>query len=701
MNNIPLVNIANKGRMVYLFSRKNNQLIINKDSSFYPFFFEPDERGNYLSYDGVPLKKVIVGNPKEVALRRSKDSYSSDIKYTKVYLTEKVDKIEKSNYRYAFLDIETQSSNEFPDPQLAKYPISCITYWDNYSKEYNTWFLPEYHTEKEMLDDFVEYINNNTPDLILGWNGVNFDYCYIEKRIKNFAKKISPIHSVRGGEGNMFYPAGISIVDYLMMFKKVFMREKIFNLDYIGEKYLGKGKKYKNKDLNFGSLDSEIKYRNIDDVKMLVALEEKYNLLPYYDEVRRLSLSVWEDLIYNSRTIEMLVLKEAKRREVILPNKKENKGEEIRGAIRDSLVLGDYYNVGAADLSGAYPNCIISFCLDSNNIVSNKEKNTIEVNGLYFKQDENALVPSVVKRLLVLKNELKPKAKKDPSLRNLYMAIKGIANSAYGVLLNEHFRLFDSRVGSSTTYLVRSVLDYVINRVEEDGYKVVYYDTDSCFYNTKEDITDKLNGYIQDWAREKGKDKINLEFDYEGYFDRIFFLGRCHYFAYMHGEKEPEIKGIEIKRSSSSKYEAYFQRELIEKIFAKENVDSIVSWIKSEMIRIKSLDPTEFGFPFRKNNKKYVYEPIFIRAYNNTKYLYGEELNTTKSMYYTYIKERMYNNNKAIDVIAFSDDFKDFLKKEEIDWDKMMDRNIVSKAEKIFEAKGWNINLIKPQTTLF
>ena len=702
MNSLPLVNIGNKDRIIYLFLRRDKQLIIRKDKSFYPYFFEPDEKGNYLSYDGIPLKKVITNTPKEIPIIRSEDSYSSDIKYTKVYTIDKIDNIEKTNYRFAFLDIEIQSRDEFPDPKTAKYPISSITYWDNYNKEYRNWFLLDYATEGEMLDSFVKYINANTPDIILGWNVVKFDYPYLNNRIKNFARKISPVHLVRKGEGkDIFYPIGISIVDYLAMFKKVFIREKIFNLDYIGEKYLGKGKQYKNKDLDFGSLDKEIKLRNIDDVKILVALEEKYNLFPYYDEIRRLALCQWEDLIFNSRIIEMLLFKEAKKKNIILPNKKENKEEKIKGAIRNSLALGDYYGVGTADLTSAYPSMIINFCLDSNNISNKKEKNTVEINGICFRQDPEALVPLVLRKILTLKNELKPKAKKDHSLKNLYMAVKGITNSGYGVLANEHFRLFDPRVSGATTYLVRNVLNYVMHKIKKDGYKILYYDTDSCFYDTKEDITDKLNAYIQEWARKMGKDNIDLEFDYEGYFDKIFFLGRCHYYAYMHGEKEPEIKGVEIKRSSSSKYEAYFQKELFEKIFDKETIDSIVDWIKKEMIRIKTLDPVEYGFPFRKNEKKYVYEPIFIRAYNNTKYLYGKSLNTTKPMYYTYIQERSFNNNKAIDVIAFSEDFKDFLSKEKIDWNKMIDRNIVSKAEAIFEAKGWNINLIKPQVILF
>ena len=101
-----ILNIYAKGRKVYLFKRDDNgKQITTTDSTFYPFFYEPDQQGEYKTYDGVSVRKVIVSEPSDVPKLRSKKSYSSDILFTKNYLIHKIEKIEKCPIKYFFLDI--------------------------------------------------------------------------------------------------------------------------------------------------------------------------------------------------------------------------------------------------------------------------------------------------------------------------------------------------------------------------------------------------------------------------------------------------------------------------------------------------------------------------------------------------------------------------------------------------------------------
>ena len=690
MNKIPLVNIGNKKRTIYLFSRNEKaNLCIRKDTSFYPFYYEPDSFGDYVGYDGKKLRKVIVSNPDDIPKLRSPKSYSSDIKFTTNYIVERIDEILPSKYKYLFLDIEILA-NEIPDKNEAKYPISCITVWNNYSRKYKNWFLGDFPNEEIMLEDFVLYLQEIKADLWLSWN-VNFDYNYLFRRIPNFAKRISPVNLVRrGNEDKIFYPVGMSILDYLTLFKKVFMREASYALDYIGETHLGKGKTYKKVD--FGNLSEEIRYRNIEDVEMMVKLEEKYQLLPYYDEIRRLAMCNWEDLVYNSRIAEMLFLKEAKNMNIVLPNKKENEGMDLQGAIRNSLVTGDYYGIGKFDLNSAYPSVIYNFCLDSYNIVKKKDKDAVNINGIYFKQDQNAIMPRVVKKMLTLKNNIKKELKNNSELKNKYAGIKGIVNSLFGVTANKYFRLFNKKIASSITFLVRNLIEYTIRRLKEEGYEVVYYDTDAVMVNTEENITNKLNRYILDWAKEYGKESIDLQYEYEGCFSKVFFLGSCHYYGYLKGQEKPEIKGVEIKRVSSSKYESYFQKELLERILNKEKVDNIIKWILEEKERIKTLPLVEISFPFKLQNKKYKNKPIFVKAMENIENLYAIDKRPGIILYYIFVENYGYNKKgEVIDVIAFDENMYEKINRNKINWEEVVRRNIINKARSIFEAKGWNM----------
>jgi len=703
MFNIPLQNIANIRRTIYLFNRhEDNSQRIQKIEDFFPFFYEIDANGSYKSYDNLNLRKVYCSEPFDVSKLRSLTSYSSDIKFTNNFLIHKIDKILLSNPKYCFIDIEIQAS-ELPNSKLANYLISCITLANSLSKEIKTWFLVDYKEEKLMLEDFIKYLRQEKFDIILGWNIDNFDYPYIYRRCKtykiDFAKEISPIFYIRKSEfdEDIFYPAGISILDYLKLTKKVHMREASYALEYIAQKYLNE-KSTKRPD--FSKLTIEVKEKNINDIKRLVKLEQQWQLIEYYNQIRILAKCQWEDLYSNMRIAEALLFEEAKNKNIILPNKQrreKDSEQSFQGAIRDTEAAGLYFNCSKYDLSSAYPTMIVNFNLDIANI-TNSDKETIKINNIYFKQDKNALLPSVVKKMLQLKDKLKKQKKEnftDKTAAIKYGAIKGIVNSLFGVFGSSYFRLFNISIAETITYLVRDLLTYVIKNIEKNGLKVIYYDTDSVVVNSKENIVDKLNQFIKNWAKEKyNKENINLQFEFEGVFKSLCILGKCHYYGYIEGKEEPEIRGVEVKRSSSSKFEAKFQEELLNKVLNKETKEQILNWIEKEQERIKTLDIEEVSFPC-KIKGDYKVNPIFNRAYENTKSLIKNfRLNKGELFYYIFM-------NKNEDVLAFTSDNKAFIRRELINWEAIINRSIYMKANRIFEALKWYLPKNFNQLTLF
>lgn len=704
-----LLNIHNKGRLVYLFGRddKGKQMIVT-DNSFYPFFFDYDEKGEYRGYDNTPLKKVLVSNPSDVPESKTMGSIGTDVPFKKLYLTHRIEQIEKTVIKYMFLDIEILC-NELPDITKADKPISCITIYNSETCQVKTWWLPDHPSEEDMLDDFCEYVKDEKPDLLLAWN-MEFDYSYLHNRIKKFPQKISPINESRGGEYDCFFPAGISVLDYMGLFKKVFMREASYALNSICQKYL--------KDSDWGTTDfsqltDDIKHKNINDVKRMVKLEKMFNLLHYFDEIRRMTKVQWEDLYHNSAIVEMLLFEEAKKRKIVLPNKIENTEETtFEGAIRDTLETGALFGIGKYDLTSAYPSMIINFCLDFQNIRHEPSENTVLIGETYFEQNPETIVPTIVKKILVLKDTLKKQLKESkldtPEHRELkikYDAIKAVINSCFGAFGNKYFRLYDQRITSAITFLVRDLLRYTQKDIEELGFKVVYYDTDSIFAKTDRVITEELNETIQRWGEEKyGRSSVDLRYEYEGNFDKLFLLTKCRYVGYLNTGKNiiKEVKGVEMKRVSSTKYEAYFQEILINKILDKTSKTDIEVFISKERERIKTLPLEEVAFPCKlQANKDYKNVPIFVRAVENSRNLFQEFKTVVGELfYYTYVKKLGYDKQgKEINVIAFNKN-KFPLDRDKIDWEQMIVRNITTKVDNIFEAMGWT-NRIENLTTLF
>lgn len=707
-----LANISNSRRVIYLFCRDDKgNLHIDKQVDFFPYFYEPDQKGKFKGVDGTPLKKVFASEPAEVPKMRSENSYESDIIFTRRYMLDKVKSLDKTIIKYGFIDVEVLAE-ELPNTDKALYPISCISIYNSMYDKVKTFYLGDYGIENEerMIRDFIKYMKIAQFDLWLSWNA-SFDYNYIYNRCQkqfriDFAKEISPIGRVRK-QRDVFYPAGISIVDYLKWFKKIYMREMTYTLDYIAEKHLGKGKEYK--EVDFSKLNPEIKLRNAEDVALLRDLEKKYKLIPYYDEIRRLSKVAWEDLYYPSRVLEMLLLEESKNKNVILPMKvKHEEGKKLKAAVREALELGVFKNIGKYDLSSAYPSMIIDFCLDPVNVYSQKMDDCLEIDvkdkegnviGTYwYKQNREAILPIVVKKLLTIKDKLKkklkatdPKSKEFKDIKLKYEAIKGIVNSAFGVFENPYFRLHDKRITSTITYLVRDLLVYVKNKLQEKGYKVLYYDTDGIMLNTKENLVELLNQLVQQWAKEKYNKNISIEFEYEGYYTKLFIVALCHYKGWLKTNKgiEIETKGIEAKRKDSPPFMKKFQIELIDRIVNQESKENIINFIKFEIERIKTVSLEEVALPCKlaKKPEDYINLPIFVRALNTTQEVTKFKKRIGELYYWVYTLP-------SGSVMAFDKKKKDHIK--DIDWSQVIRRNILMKAQTIFEALKWDIKEIVP-----
>ena len=705
-----IVNIANTKRIIHLFTRDwtGKQKIIT-DKSFHPHFYEPDVNGQYIGYDGVKLRRVVVSEPAEVPKRRTEKAYSADIIYTTNYLINKVDKIEPAPIKYFFLDIEVLAV-DLPNEMEAKEPISCITIYNSFSKEYKTWWLKNYQTEKAMLNDFVGYVNEESPDLLLAWN-IDFDYTYLHQRINDFAKMTSPIGEQRmGNVKGIWYPSGISIMDYLSMFKKIHQREKSYALDYIAHKYIPNEETWGKQ--KFGELDDTVMEKNINDVKRLVALEEQFKIIPYYDEIRLFSKAQWEDLTSNSRIIDSIILEEAKRRQVILPTKpkrtEEQDKESFEGAYRRADE-GLFFDIYKADVASMYPNQLVNFCLDPKNICETKQENSICINGVHFIQDTTTMLPYITTLFMENKDKIKKQLKatdinseEHKLLQSKYDAYKGLVNSVFGVCGFPSFRLYSNTIAGTIAFLARDLLHFVEEKMKAKGHAVIYTDTDSLFYKSDKDEIEYLNQLVPLWgATNYDKPDIDINFESEGRFEKIIILGKCHYYGYINSSKgtKREMKGVEAKRSSSSKYEAWFQEELLNKVLDNSSKSDIIEWIQNEEDRIKTLSFEEVAFPCKIGNKVYDKNvPIFLRAYQNSQKVF-KNFKPTKGELFYYIFVR---GTKQMNVMAFTSSEEQIIARSVIDWDEVIRRNIISKAQAIFDAMKWDLTMsLNNQMTLF
>lgn len=718
-------NISNNNNLITLFIRNDDgSLIIKEDNSFMSYYYEKttDKEADAISLFGEPLRKIYCDKPSDIRKQRSPDAYEADIALTKRYILDKIPTFEKSKTRIILFDIEVECT-ELPHPkedQKAESPISVITIYDNYVDKYKTFFIKDYKSEFEMLNDFCATIKKLQPDVLSAYN-VDFDYYYLFYRIgENFPKMISPISQIQWERGFQ-YPAGISILDFQGLYSKYTLHKKdsysLMNvandeLDYEIEE-----------DFDFTNLEIA-KKKNILDVKKLKELNDKLNLFNYFDEIRVSTKCLWCDLpsemrnykwqSNNSKVIDMLALAEAKKLGVILPSKKtgeEQEDYEVEGAFRWLDKTGLFKDLSDVDLSGAYPQIIIDFCLSPENFTDKPEENTIKIEILtrenreykttyYVRQNSNAILPSLVKKLLSAKNELKARVesldKSSPEylIQSIfYDSKKALTNTAYGVILLKFFRLFDNRVGESITFLIRDLLFSIKQKLEKNGKTVRYFDTDGALIDGKEDITSLLNDWALEWAMDNyGNDKVDIHFDQKGVFSSIFIQAMCRYRGRLEtptGQKI-ETKGIQVKRKDVGKWVKSFQEQLYDKILDDENKENIIQFIKDKIVEMKNADIREISLPVKINKKTEDYKttPKWLKPLEETQKLIPEFQQSIGNRFYIiYCKD--------VEKLALSNKYYDHIKKENIDWDAVLEKNVFNLLCPIFKGLNWNEDLLK------
>jgi DNA polymerase elongation subunit (family B) len=173
-------------------------------------------------------------------------------------------KYDESQILVYFIDIETQVSGEFPDPNLAKEPINVISIFDG--EKFHVWAFQDskptmkhpfpverkvFSDEDSMLRNFLAFWSGNYPDVLTGWNTEGFDVVYLINRIRqrlgeDKMKTLSPVGYIReynvDAKRTSFEIKGIEHLDYMQLFKKYMPGERDFSLDAVCEDFLGEQK---------------------------------------------------------------------------------------------------------------------------------------------------------------------------------------------------------------------------------------------------------------------------------------------------------------------------------------------------------------------------------------------------------------------------------------------------------------------------
>lgn len=402
--------------------------------------------------------------------------------------------------------------------------------------------------ERECLEKFKERLIELDPDIITGWNVIDFDLAFLKGKFeehnipfdigrnnkpirlrieKNFLKKSSA------------YISGRVVLDGLSLIRDPFIKEapSIKNLRFdsyaledISQQILGKTKLIVGKDRHeeIDNLYNGTKVQkkkladyNLEDCKLVYEILEKTKIIELASERSGLTGMSLDRLTSSIASFDSLYIREAKKRNLVSPTLFfKNKSHKITGGfVRDS-VSGIYKNILVFDFKSLYPSIIRTFNIDPASFLEKKEKGCIlSPNGACYKSEEGIL-PGIIQKLY----EAREKAKKEKRELSSY-AIKIIMNSFFGILASPNSRYFNMKIGNSITTFGQEIIKLTAKKVQEKGYNIIYGDTDSIFVETNKskaetlklakEIPKEINSFYEDYVRKNYKRKsfLNLEFD--------------------------------------------------------------------------------------------------------------------------------------------------------------------------------------------
>ncbi|WP_210396895.1 DNA polymerase II [Motiliproteus sediminis] len=464
-------------------------------------------------------------------------------------------------------------------------------------------FLPD---ERALLKALEQELADFDPDLIVGWNLIQFDIRYLVRCAERCGVSLhlgrggAPL-SVRQGAAGQWRATlpGRVLVDGIEALRGSTFQFDSFALDNVAQELLGRGKLIEgsgNRGLEITRLyrenPVELAAYNLEDCRLVLEIFAVARLTEYLVERASLTGLTMDRVGGSAAAFDHLYLPRMHRQGMVAPAYASGaQGLDSPGGYVMDSRPGLYDHVLVLDFKSLYPSIIRTFLVDPAGLYrapALADTATVEgFNGARFDRGE-PILPALLAELWRARDKAKAAANTP-----LATAIKIIMNAFYGVLGSPQCRFFDQRLSGSITLRGHQVLTESADYVDERGYTVIYGDTDSLFVwlnravtaNEADQIGQQLSAELNGWWRQRLSDEFALEsfleIEYETHYRRFLMptirgseKGSKKRYAGVVGEGKQArmvFKGLESVRSDWTALARQFQQELYRRIFAGES----------------------------------------------------------------------------------------------------------------------------------
>ena len=752
-------NIIEDEACVCLFGRLENGesfLTINK---YLPYFFikEKDlkealkldnfeyEKIDFENFNREKVVKVILNLPSDAPKLRDKfneneiEHYEGDIKFPYRFLIDKDIKgsLDIDGYYEAgehvnrvYKEPELKSAEFIPKLKIASIDIETNSKTEDlycvsiYSENFKKVFIisnkklnnaVNCRDEEDLVEKFKEKILELDPDIITGWNLIDFDLAVLEKKFRKYhipfvlgrdnsrcklklennfmisSKADFPGRMVLDGLA-LLKNSFIKLEDYkLETASKIFLKDnKLLNSENTHiEKHLEIDRLFKEEQqglVDYNLKDSELVYRILYESKALELTIQRSLLTGM--PLDRVSASI--------ASLDSLYIREARKRKVAVPSGKYNIKEKpiLGGFVRESEP-GIYDYILVLDFKSLYPSLIRTFNIDPYSFVKDcKGKNLVKApNGTCFRNEEGIL-SSVIQKLW----EAREKTRKEKNELARH-AIKIHMNSIFGSMASPSCRFFNLDIGNAITHFGQFIIKLTSEEIEKLGYHVIYNDTDSNFVVSKaknleeankigKRLQDEINIFYKNYVKKNYSRESFLELSFDKCFIKCLMpkvrgteKGAKKRYAGLvieDGKERIDFTGLEMVRADWTNLAKKFQLELLDKVFHDKEVNAYIIKFVKDLKNGKYDDLLVYRKKLRKAISEYA-----VQAQH-------------KKVADIIIKHAGFLESNIIEYVMTEEGPEPLkYKKHEIDYDYYVKKQILPIIEQIAQFYNINIELLK------
>ncbi len=441
--------------------------------------------------------------------------------------------------------------------------------------------------EKNIIDEFTRIIQEEDPDVITGYNIDNYDIPTVMERAKAakagklaWGRDLSEPRKV-GLRG--WRLTGRLVVDAWWA-AKMQLRPKQETLNHVAKLCLGEEKL----DVEPSKMDEEWERDRSKVMRYcLKDAELALRILEYVGSLRRtMDLAAVSKLPMddvqtsgNSSLIDSILIREADRVPppfgpvgVPLTGNFDDEDDAIEGGYVHTIEPGLYHWVVVLDFKSMYPSLIISknICFTT----LSEEGTIVAPTGVKFlsKDVREGLLPKILKDLMAQRDDIKRQMKvtTDPDELRYYdglqNAVKILMNAVYGVFASSFYRFTDRNIGSAITAFARETVKTLIKRLEEEGYKVIYSDTDSLFVQSPHNDLDGTVAFGKEISERFSREISQMEF--QKVLESLFSHGKKKRYVgrSVWPDQELLVRGYETRRTDAFDLQSAVLMAVFEKI---------------------------------------------------------------------------------------------------------------------------------------